>query len=629
MNIFSRKTQIILDALAMILAFTLAYLLRFEFDLPQSAIRNLPVQTVLVVLLQSALLRYMQAHNIHWRSFSIYDLPAFLIPMGLACAPLMILRIYLPSSLNILRVPFSIIFINAVLGLSFLVGVRILRRVTVEYNGGTGNHGRRKKRKVLLAGAGAAGTLALRELRQNAASALNVIGFVDDDPSKANLSIHGKKVLGLTTDIPRLVDIYHVDEVIITIAKAPRESITRIVKICEKARLNARIIPSFTEIMEGRRQISALRNVDIEDVLGREPIELEDMDVEQFIRGKVVMITGAGGSIGSEIVRQVAHYRPAFMVLVERNELAMYTLDQELRNLPNTPPWRAVVADAGNMPRMRHLLKTYSVDMILHAAAYKHVPLMEDNPCEAIRNNTMTTYDLGKLAAEMHVKTFVLISTDKAVNPTSIMGCSKRVAELCIQHLADQNPNTRFMAVRFGNVLGSSGSVIPLFRQQIANGGPVTVTHPDMTRYFMMIPEAVSLVLKAATLGNSGEIMVLDMGNPMRIEELAERMIELSGLEAGQDIQIKYTGLRPGEKLFEELSTDEEKAKPTTHPKIFIGRIQNVAGLPVPAFIAACGSMERPCPTDQIYDLLRHMIPEANLQKQITNDNNELAAPSP
>jgi len=620
MQIISRKTQMLLDALAMITAFTLAYLLRFEFDLPDSAIRNWPTQTAIVVLLQTALLRLMHAHDINWRSFSLYDLPAFIIPMGLAAIPLIILRIYLPPAVSVLRIPLSVVVMNAWLGLTFLIGIRLMRRVTVERNGSTPDHGRRQ-RNVLLVGAGAAGTLALRELRQNTAACLHVVGFVDDDPLKYKLSIYGKKVLGTTTDIPRLAETHGIDEIIITIAKAPRESITRIVKICEEARVHARIIPSFTEIMEGCRQISALRNVDIEDVLGREPVDLDDEDVQQFIRGNAIMITGAGGSIGSELVRQIAHYRPAFMLLVERSELAMYNLDLELHDRSDMPPWRAVVADAGDIPRMRYLLQKHAIKMILHAAAYKHVPLMENNCCEAIRNNTMTTYYLGKLAAEMSVKTFLLISTDKAVNPTSIMGCSKRAAELCIQHLAKENQNTRFIAVRFGNVLGSSGSVIPLFRQQIADGGPVTVTHPDMTRYFMTIPEAVSLVLKSATLGNNGEIMVLDMGAPIRIEELAKRMIQLSGLEPGKDIELKYTGLRPGEKLFEELSTDAENAKPTNHPKIFVGRIQNGANIAVPQFIEQCKNKSFPCPADKTCDLLRRMIPEANLQKSRTGDN--------
>jgi len=613
MQIASRKVQMLLDALAMAAAFTLAYLLRFDFQMPEKVLQLWPLQTVILILLQTLLLRLARAHDINWRSFSLYDLPAFLIPIGGACIPLMIIRIYLPHAPDVLRLPISVIFINALLAAAFLTGIRLLRRISVEKNSNRKGHHHRI-RKVLLAGAGGGGTLALRELRQNTAASLSVIGFVDDDPQKTNLSIYGKKVLGTTHDIPRLVGIHHIDEVIITIARAPRESITRIVKICDKARIHARIIPSFTEIMEGRRQIGALRNVDIEDVLGREPVDLDDTDVRQFIRGKTVMITGAGGSIGSEIVRQIAHYRPACMVLVERNELAMYTLDQELRQIHGMPPWRPVVADAGNIPRIRFLLEEHKVQMIVHAAAYKHVPLMEANSCEALRNNTMTTYYLGELAASMQIKTFVLISTDKAVNPTSIMGSSKRAAELCIQHLAQQNPATRFIAVRFGNVLGSSGSVIPLFRQQIANGGPVTVTHPDMTRYFMTIPEAVSLVLKAATLGNSGEILVLDMGEPMRIEELARRMIELSGLTPGQDIQIEYAGLRPGEKLFEELSTDAENAKPTTHPKIFVGRIQDVAGIPVPQFIEACNQIHPDRQENQISTLLKRMVPEATLQ---------------
>lgn len=614
MYIFTRKVQFILDALVMVFAFTLAYLLRFDFVLPDYAIEHLPAQTALVVVLQTVLLRLMKAHDVNWRSISLYDVPAFILPIGLATIPLFLLRLYLPSELAIWKVPYSIIMMNAFLGLSFLLGLRICRRVMVENNGGNGkNH---KKRRVLLAGAGKAGTLALRELRQNSDACLDVIGFVDDDPEKSNLTMYGKKVLGTSSDIPKLMEKHKIDEIIITIATAPRESIMRIVKVCEQLHLQARIIPSITEIMEGRRQISSLRKVDIEDVLGRDQVDLDDENVQEEIRGQNVMITGAGGSIGSEIVRQVSHYHPAKLILVERNELAMYKVDQELRGIPDMPPWYTVVADAGDAARMQHVLQEYSVQMIVHAAAYKHVPLMESNSCEAIRNNTIATYHLAKLAANMQVKTFVLISTDKAVNPTSIMGCSKRAAELCIQNLAKNTTGTKYIAVRFGNVLGSSGSVIPLFRKQIAEGGPITVTHRDMTRYFMTIPEAVSLVLKAATLGNNGEIMVLDMGDPMRIEDLAKRMIELSGLELDKDISIKYSGLRPGEKLFEELSTDAENAKPTEHPKIFVGQIQDTTGMPVANFIQEFQNIKMTDAAEGLHTLLKHMIPEAQFPVQ-------------
>ncbi len=609
-NLISRKTQLVLDVLVMAAAFTVAYLLRFDFMLPASVLHNWPLQTAFVVLLQVLLIRLVGAHDISWRTFSLYDLPAFTIPMAVAAVPLVIFRVYLPAASSMFRIPLSVIFMNFWFGLSFLVGIRLLRRVTAEAYG-NGDNSSGKRRNVLLAGAGAAGTLALRELRQNSSARLNVIGFVDDDPQKQNLTVQGTRVLGTTNDIPALAEKHRISEVIITIARASRESIAGIAGICKSANIPARIIPSFSEIMEGRRQIAALRSVDIEDVLGREPVDLDDADVRDFVQGKVVMITGAGGSIGSELVRQIAHYRPAYMVLVERNELAMYKLDQELCSIIGIPPWRAVVADAGNIQRMRSLLDEHAVQIIIHAAAYKHVPLMEDNSVEALRNNTITTYELGKLAAEKNIATFLLVSTDKAVNPTSVMGAAKRAAELCIQHLAANNSGTRYVAVRFGNVLGSSGSVIPLFRQQIADGGPVTVTSPEMTRYFMTIPEAVSLVLKSATLGENGQIMVLDMGEPMKIIDLARKMIELSGLTPGEDIRIEYTGLRPGEKMYEELSTDTENAQPTTHPKIFVGKIQDVAGIPVPQFIKECTDIGSSAGKEQICSLLLRMVPEA------------------
>ncbi|HEX5854947.1 MAG TPA: nucleoside-diphosphate sugar epimerase/dehydratase, partial [Thermoanaerobaculia bacterium] len=401
---------------------------------------------------------------------------------------------------------------------------------------------------------------------------LDVRGFVDDDPRKYDLTIQGVRVLGATSDLPGLVRKLAIDEVVITIAQAPRAAIRRIVQICESVPVKVRIMPGIWEILQGDVQVSSIRDVDIEDLLGRDPVKLDEEEIRRFLVGSVVMVTGAGGSIGSELARQVARLGPRQLLLVERAEFALFDVDREIRRRwPDSRPV-AVVADIGDEARMHRVFEDHRPQIILHAAAHKHVPLMEANASEAIRNNVLGTARLGTLAGEYGVDVFVMISTDKAVRPTSVMGASKRVAELVVQDL-DGRYRTRFVAVRFGNVLGSAGSVIPIFREQIRNGGPVTVTHPDMVRFFMTIPEASQLVLQAGAMGKGGEIFVLDMGEPVRIVDLAQEMIRLSGFKPNEDIDVVFTGVRPGEKLYEEMGTEEENVSPTGKAKILIGKI--------------------------------------------------------
>jgi FlaA1/EpsC-like NDP-sugar epimerase len=453
--------------------------------------------------------------------------------------------------------------------------MRVSRRALFEYQEKRDRAetvGTSERKPALLVGAGRAGLLAAREISGVGDVALEVKGFVDDDPAKQGSVIHGFPVLGTTEDLARLVKEMGIAQVVITIARISRRDILRIIDVCHKIPVKLRIIPGLYQIIQGKVQVSRIRNVQIEDLLGREPVELDEEQVGKFLAGRTVMVTGAGGSIGSELARQVARFRPAHLLLVERAEFALFEIDQELRRAFPELSIQPLVADVGEEPRMRSIFNVHRPHVVLHAAAHKHVPMMEANPAEAIKNNILGTRTLGELAGETGVEAFVLISTDKAVRPTSVMGASKRVAELVVQDLGRKHP-TRYVGVRFGNVIGSAGSVVPIFREQIRRGGPVTVTHPDMRRYFMTIPEAAQLVLQAGAMGEGGEIFILDMGEPVRILDLAVAMITLTGLKPFEEMDIVFTGLRPGEKLYEELELFGEDIAKTRHPKIFIGKL--------------------------------------------------------
>jgi FlaA1/EpsC-like NDP-sugar epimerase len=472
-------------------------------------------------------------------------------------------------------VPLSVIFMDTFLAISGTLGLRVLRRWVFEVYekdrtaptaaGGT-------LKPALLVGAGRCGALALKEISTRGDMGVKVLGFVDDAANKQGMKVQGTKVLGTTRDIPRLVRDLGIAEVVVTIEDASREFFVQLLDLCLGIGVKVRVIPGLYQLLQGKYKISRIRDVDIEDLLGREAVQLDEEAIGRFLAGKRVMVTGAGGSIGSEMARQVARFRPEKLLLVERAEFALFEIDRELREAFPESGILPLVADINDELRLDSLFKSYQPEVIFHAAAHKHVPLMEHNPTEAIKNNCLGTSLLGETAGRFGVETFVFISTDKAVNPTSVMGASKRMGELIIQDL-NSRYGTRFLAVRFGNVLGSTGSVIPVFRDQILKGGPVTVTHPNMVRYFMTIPEAAQLVLQAGTISQGGEIFVLDMGQPVKIVHLAEEMIKLSGLKPYKNIEIAFTGIRPGEKLFEEIGYNDETMDRTAHPKIFIGKM--------------------------------------------------------
>ena len=424
---------------------------------------------------------------------------------------------------------------------------------------------------VMVIGAGEAANLIIKEIVNSNFSTMVIKCIIDDDKGKWGRYIQGIKVAGGREKIVECADIYDVDEIIVAMPSAPRTEIKEILDICKDTNCKLRSLPGMYQLVNGEVNVSKLRDVELEDLLGREPITVDMDSILGYVQGKVVLVTGGGGSIGSELCRQIANHKPKQLIIVDIYENSVYDIQQELKLKFPDLNLIVLIASVRNTNRMNYIFSKYRPNIVYHAAAHKHVPLMEDSPTEAIKNNVFGTFKTAQAAAMSGVKRFVMISTDKAVNPTNIMGASKRICEMIIQTF-DKHYETEFVAVRFGNVLGSNGSVIPLFRKQIAAGGPVTVTHPDIIRYFMTIPEAVSLVLQAGAYAKGGEIFVLDMGEPVKILSLAENLIKLSGYRVGEDIKIEFTGLRPGEKLYEELLMDEEGMKDTANRMIHIGR---------------------------------------------------------
>lgn len=430
-----------------------------------------------------------------------------------------------------------------------------------------------QKKRTLIIGAGSAGTMVAHQLLKSKDADLEPIAFIDDDPNKWKLEIYGIPVVGMVSEIPWAVEQYNIDHIVIAIPSLKRAEMQRIYEECAKTKAKTKVLPMLEDLITGKVSVNQIRDVQVEDLLGREPIELDMSMISEKLTGKTVLVTGAGGSIGSEICRQVAQFLPKRLLLVGHGENSVYTIDMELRNkYENDIEIVPLIADVQDRVRIFDIMNEYKPDVVYHAAAHKHVPLMEYNPTEAVKNNIFGTRNVAEAADTFAVKSFVMISTDKAVNPPNVMGATKRFAEMIIQNLATES-KTNFVAVRFGNVLGSRGSVIPLFKKQIQAGGPVTVTHPDMTRYFMTIPEASRLVIQAGALARGGEVFVLDMGEPVKIVDLAKNLITLSGFSV-DEIGIKFTGKRPGEKLYEELLNENEVQKESIYPKIHIGKAE-------------------------------------------------------
>ncbi|MBT2679834.1 polysaccharide biosynthesis protein [Bacillus sp. ISL-35] len=448
-------------------------------------------------------------------------------------------------------------------------------------------------KRTLIIGAGSAGTMVARQLLKSKESDLQPVGFIDDDAKKHHLDIMGIPVLGGVDKIDVIVKKIKIDNIVIAIPSLSRKELNAIFKECAKTDAKTQILPMLEDLMTGKLSVNQFRDVQVEDLLGRDPVVLNDDKISEDISNKVVLVTGAGGSIGSEICRQIAQFNPDKLVLLGHGENSIYSIEMELKesfsgsNIEFIP----VIAEIQDAKKMMAVMETFQPEVVYHAAAHKHVPLMERNPEEAVKNNMIGTLNVANAASWHGVKTFVMISSDKAVNPTSVMGATKRLAEMIVQHM-DESSNTKFVAVRFGNVLGSRGSVIPLFKRQIEKGGPVTVTHPEMVRYFMTIPEASRLVIQAGALAQGGEIFVLDMGEPVKIVDLAKNLIKLSGYSI-EEIGIEYTGTRPGEKLYEELLKDDEVGEHQVHPKIYVGKTSELYISEIEEIIGTFSSMEK------------------------------------
>jgi len=569
--------QILLDALFVAIAYSLAYKLRFDRGVPERY-QDLLWDTIgPVVGLSVLVFAYFRFYEKWWRYSDQRDILAIVqgVMVSALIPPAYNAIVHPQLNANgtaVLNVPPGVLAFFFVGTLALIVGSRFLARVVYE-RPLKGFRPQPGARRLLIVGAGDGGRLVLREILKNPSLAYAPVGFVDDDPTKQGMRIEGVRVLGGTTNLGRVLDEVEPDEVTIAIPSAPGTLRAGVVSACRERGIPVRTLPTVFELLQDGEQavVRQARPVEIEDILGREPVRMELDRVGRYLESEVVMITGAGGSIGSELSRQIARIAPRKLVLVDHAEDNLFRIQRELEDDRHVHPssMAIVLADCKEGERMREVFDEHRPTIVFHAAAYKHVGLMERNPVEAIRNNALATRLLSRVAGEFEVKRFVLVSTDKAVSAATVMGASKALAECAVEEAQDRWPQTRYAIVRFGNVLGSSGSVVPIFRRQIATGGPVTVTDMRMTRYFMTIPEAVQLVIRAGSLGEGrGEIFVLEMGEPVNIYELAKTMIELSGLKPEEDIAVRVIGRRPGEKLHEELFNAFERAVPTPVEKI-------------------------------------------------------------
>ena len=538
----------------------------------EGLIRNIHALTVTALLSLAAYYVFSYFLNLYWRDWeyaSVYEVITVVKCVSAAVIVSTVAGIVWFKTL----VTWQFVVVLWLLLVCAVGGVRLSMRIFREYF--VDSVVMENAKPTLIVGAGAAGTLLVRQMLMHPKMRMMPVAFVDDDPEKQRKDIYGVRILGTTKDIEKIVQHMGITKVVIAMPSLPNKKLNEVYDIARKTGAECVILPNIDEVMSGNLHVQQLRNVEIEDLLGRDPVELDQTLIEKQLRGKRILVTGAGGSIGSEICRQVSSFRPKELIILGHGENSIYQLNMELlgkyaEHFRITP----VIADVQDRKRIFEVMEKYRPDVVYHAAAHKHVPLMEINPREAVKNNILGTRNVAEAANHAKVKTFVMISTDKAVNPPNIMGATKRLCEMIVQDMATKSDSTKYVAVRFGNVLGSRGSVIPLFKEQIAKGGPITVTHPDIVRYFMTIPEAAQLVIQAGSLARGGEIFVLDMGKPVRIVDLAKNLIRLSGYSE-DDIEIKFTGLRPGEKMYEELLNEGEINPKQIFPKIHIGIADN------------------------------------------------------
>lgn len=608
-----RTCKAALDFSVLVAAYCLAFALRFEGTLNADMVTLMLTTLPAVVAVKFLSLIAFGVRRLSWRYISLAEARRLIASLGLATTVLICWRLLSgPPGIDLLSssqaLPFGILFIDLPLSIIGIIGLRVVFRDWTERAERVKGTTNRRKARSLLLGAGRAGALVAKEIAAGRGVGITAVGFLDENHHHVGHLIHGLPVLGTVSQLQEIVVKHRVEQALITMENTSGAIIRAMVRMCEDCGIPAKIIPEISELVEGTVNLSSIRDVAIEDLLRREPVTLDSAAISEVVRNRRVLITGAGGSIGSELCRVVCRFDPAALVLVEQAENNLFFIHREL--VEKFPHIELVpcVADICDTPRIQDVFAFYLPEIVFHAAAHKHVPMMEWNPGEAIKNNVLGTKSLADLADEFGVGEFVMISTDKAVNPTSVMGVSKRIAEIYIQALS-QRSKTRFVTVRFGNVLGSAGSVIPIFKEQIAKGGPVTVTDPDMKRYFMTIPEACQLVLQAASMGHGGEIFILDMGEPVKIVDLARDLISLSGLQPDKDIEIHFTGIRPGEKLFEELSLEEEGAEKTRHVRIFVGRSNVVEWSHINRHINELGDLVGSANYNEIHAKLKEIVP--------------------
>lgn len=610
LRILPRWVIILIDISFIAFSTSLAYLLRFNFII-DDILRNRFV-TGVVISSVTGLLSIFATNSYKGivRYTGIQD--------GVRIFFTVVLNSFLLCTLDFLYflntgrnlIPYSVVLISFLGSFLFLFNYRLLIKYIFSFY----NRGVLKNSKVLIFGSGQTGIITKHVIDSSPSS--HVVGFLEDDVRKIGKVLNGSKIYPADSkSLDELLVNLSVDEVIITVKNLSIDRKNELVDVCLRHQVKIRVVPPVQRWVKGELSLNQIKEIHIEDLLEREAIRLENASIKNQIKGKKICITGAAGSIGSELVRQVMHYDPLQLVLIDQAESPLFEIDREVKTLSNGTIVVSYVADIANEERMRYILKLHRPDMIFHAAAYKHVPLMENNPSEAVVCNILGTKIVADLAVEYDVSKFVMISTDKAVNPTSIMGCSKRIAEIYVQSLNNElhkkgSPHTIFVTTRFGNVLGSNGSVIPVFKKQIEKGGPITVTHPEITRYFMTIPEACQLVLEAGVMGKGGEIFIFDMGQSVKILDLAKKMIQLSGLVPGKDIDIVFTGLRDGEKLYEELLNDKENTIPTHHEKIMIGKVQEYSYQETCNYIELFNDLVNDRNELKMVALMKELVPE-------------------
>ena len=566
----SKKSILLLGDLTIIF---LSYYLIMLFQYSSSQlIRSIFIKLPLVAVIYIAILLSFKMYSCIWINAGIYEFKQAITSTSIACIITTVVMLIIPNS-----IPASLNIISGIVIIALITSFRMSLKVLTRAIIYTTSEKINGKYNVLIIGAGDCASTIMTEIRKEKSDEYNIVGIIDDNKSKIGNYLNGVKILGDRNDIAEIVEKENIDEIFFALAKINGEERAKILDICSNTKAKIKVIPGYYQLLEEGISFNKMRYVDLKDLIGREEVKLDKVGIEEYIKDKVVLVTGGGGSIGAELCRQIAKYNPKLLLILDIYENNAYDIQNELSfNEPNLNK-KVIIASVRDKFRLNQVISAYKPSIIFHAAAHKHVPLMEDNPGEAIKNNVLGTLNMVELAIQYKVEKFVLISTDKAVNPTNIMGATKRLCEMIVQAANNERGNkTEFVAVRFGNVLGSNGSVIPLFKKQIKKGGPVTLTHKNITRYFMLIPEAAQLVLQAGAYAKGGEVFVLDMGKPVKIYDLAENLIKLSGYKPNEEIKIQITGLRPGEKLYEELLMNKDLRK-TQHNKIFVDKPESIS----------------------------------------------------